>query len=199
MCNYARKACLESASGWREKAQCYYAFAKCLYNKGPSSDLLFDVEHDGEPTRHPYVVSVPWSLLLVTSTSYNRIEMDSWISTKQLQRLIFFLNVVFTPFVVFTDSAHNIFFFFLSCPIFFSLLFRTLSPTHILIRLLFSPFAFFLFGEFKFLSCTALVSLLLSSSLAPRAWVRPQLVKVARFRKWRGLLSSLERILELSW
>ena len=94
-----------------------------------------------------------------------------------------------------------IFFSFFFLVPFSFLFFSGLYPnwTHILIRLLFSPFAFFLFGEFKFLSCTALVSLLLSSSLSPHAWVRPQLVKTARFRKCRGLLSSLERILELSW
>ena len=68
---------MNSARGWKERIQCRYGFLKCLYHGGPSSGLLFDAEQDGEPTRHPYVVSVVRSLLLVTSTSYNRTAMDS--------------------------------------------------------------------------------------------------------------------------
>ena len=60
---------MTSASGFKAKALCFKQFAICLKNKGPSSDVAMDVSYDGEPDRHPYVVSTPqWKYNTAFST-----------------------------------------------------------------------------------------------------------------------------------
>lgn len=56
-CNNNLKQCLKEQSFLAGKAQCFVDYGKCLINKGSVTEALMDASNDGEPGRHPYVVS----------------------------------------------------------------------------------------------------------------------------------------------
>ena len=56
VCKDKLKTCVQEASGFWNKSRCYREFGKCLINKGPST-FVMDAIEDGEPDRHPYMVS----------------------------------------------------------------------------------------------------------------------------------------------
>ena len=74
-CNNNLKQCLQEQSFLAGKAQCFVDYGKCLINKGPVTEALMDVSYDGEPDRHPYVVS---TIKTSAPESYPRTMFLSW-------------------------------------------------------------------------------------------------------------------------